>query len=165
MIKNCYLSDSDIGMMQDIVNRYGENLEGFYFTWSRAYGGNIAFDRTKCINELLYDTNYIGYGGEDIDFSYQLYLDGFDYCYNSGAVNYHQEHKRNNNEQRELFNNFNYFYNKYPNLEVELMRMDWEGLITLDEANSLLKVLDKYSETLSIKVKEYISRVVKKRAK
>ena len=54
--------------------------------------GNIAFDRSLCWQLPEYDANYKGYGQEDVDFSYQLYLQGYKFCFCKDTVNYHQEH-------------------------------------------------------------------------
>lgn len=159
-IEKCYLSDSDNGMILDVVEKYDVNLEGFHFAWSKAYGGNIAFDRSLCIQQPQYDLNYIGYGGEDVDFSYQLYLQGFDYCFNTKAINYHQEHKRSCNEAREMYINFKYFCNKFPHLEVLLMRMDWDGVISLEDANSFLHIINLNNKDLRNLIDEYIARRV-----
>ena len=128
-IGKCFLS---VTRNSELLESYGEDLQGLFMAWSRAYGGNIAFDRSLCKQQPEYDSNYIGYGQEDIDFSYQLYLQGFGFCFCKKAVNYHQEHLRKRSEVKEQYKNFAYFCKKFPHLEVILMKMDWDGKMSFE---------------------------------
>jgi len=148
VLRDFYLSDYTESYLLNMVERYGENLNGFHLAWSRAYGGNMSFDKRKCSDKLVYDSNYRGYGIEDIDFSYQLYLQGFKFRFHSSAINYHQEHKRSRDENRQMFRNFEYFCNKYQNLDVKLMKMDWDGIVSLETANDFYGMLINHGDCL-----------------
>ncbi|MBR6403059.1 MAG: glycosyltransferase [Eubacterium sp.] len=148
VINKYFLSDYTESRLVDMVDRYGEELNGFYLGWSRAFGGNMAFDRTLCNKALEYDENYKGYGIEDIDFSYQLFLQGFVFHFDSDAKNYHQEHPRSKVENSDMYKNFQYFCSKYPTLEVQLMKMEWDNMISLELANDFYRVLKEQKELL-----------------
>ncbi len=149
VIRNYFLSDSNNGLILDVVERYGEQLNGFELAWSKAYGGNISFNKEFLMEPLLYDENYKGYGIEDIDFAYQLSLQGYKFVFDSEAVNYHQEHARGTGENRDMFLNFDYFCNKYNGIDILMMKMDWYGKITLEEANTFCKILKNHKTELA----------------
>ena len=85
-------------------------------------------------------------------------MQGYVFRYDSKAVNYHQEHTRGKTENRDQFKNFNYFCSKYSGLDVMMMKMDWYGKITLDEANAFCKMLKKYKGELKQAVLEELSK-------
>ena len=148
VINEYYLSDYTESRLLDMVELYGEELSGFHLAWSRAFGGNMSFDRSYCERMPVYDENYVGYGIEDIDFSYQLYLQGFAFVFCNEAKNYHQEHPRRKTENKEMFNNFNYFCSKYNTLEVNLMKMEWDNYISLEQANDFYDILKKHGNKI-----------------
>ncbi|MWC29591.1 glycosyltransferase family 2 protein [Paenibacillus sp. MMS18-CY102] len=140
-----------------IVERYGERLEGFHLPYLIAYGGNLGINRAKA-RELYYDTNFKGYGSEDIDLSYQLYLQGFEFAYCRQAENYHQMHKRKRSENSDHFKNMHYFYNKYNHLEPYLNFLDIIGEIGHTEASAMLNILSKHGEALLPLIEDFIQR-------
>lgn len=154
-IRRCFLEYTSNSLQME---EYEKNFAEFYFAWSRAYGGNISFRRSMCKEEIYYDTQYVGYGMEDIDFSYQFYLQGFKYIYVEKAVNYHQEHPRGADEGRSMYKNVSYFFKKYQTLETILLKMDWENKLTFNDVNSFLKILCKFYDTLEEAIKEFGKR-------
>ena len=156
VIENYYLSDYTESCLLNMVERYGEGLDGFYLAWSKAYGGNMSFDMRHLQKLLEYDHNYIGYGIEDIDFSYQLSRQGFNFRFCKEAMNFHQEHPRGKRENRDMFKNFSYFCSKYQSIDVCLMKMDWDGKVPLEVANDFYRVLTEYmAELKSILQQEF----------
>lgn len=123
--------------------------------WSRAYGGNISFDSSYCANAIRFDKGYKGYGGEDIDFSFQLYNQNFSFVYLERAINFHQEHKRKKEEYFEMYANFMRFYNKFRCLETSLMKMEWEGTIQPRESADLLQRIKMCDKQLLQEMIEY----------
>ncbi len=154
VLDNYYLSDYTESYLLEMVKRYGEDLKGFHLAWSKAFGGNMSFDKRKCSEKLIYDSNYVGYGIEDIDFSYQLYVQGFNFEFSNLAVNYHQEHRRGKDENRQMYRNFQYFCQKYPNIDVKMMKMDWDGLVPLEKANDFYEMLCEYQDYLRSDLKK-----------
>lgn len=144
LVEKYYLSDYTESCLLNMVERYGEDLDGFYLAWSKAFGGNMSFDMRYLEKELEYDHNYIGYGIEDIDFSYQLFKQGYKFRFSDKAVNYHQEHPRGKTENRDMFRNFDYFCKKYDGVDVKLMKLDWDGKVPLEIANDFYRVLKDY---------------------
>ncbi|NLN63924.1 MAG: glycosyltransferase [Clostridiaceae bacterium] len=157
-IDNHFLSFPDLSCLIKMVDKFGDDLSEFKLAWSKAYGGNIAFDRSYLSQAIEYDTNYVGYGGEDVDLSYQLYLQGYKYYFSSNAINYHQEHPRKKTELLELIKNTRYFYDKFPHLETFILKMDYDGVITLDQANSFMNLINKYGEELLPLIKKFIDK-------
>lgn len=152
VIDKYYLSDYTESSLLNMVRKYGEDLTGFYLAWSRAFGGNMSYNKELCTKPLEYDHNYVGYGVEDIDFSYQLFLQGFHFQFSPLAINYHQEHPRGKRENRDIFRNFQYFCEKYPNLEVQMMKMEWDDLISLEAANDFYRIMRDYKELLGVNI-------------
>lgn len=151
-IEKCYLSDT---LNSSQLEKCGEALDEYILAWSKAYGGNIAFNRNFCDEIPKYDTGYVGYGMEDIDLSYQLYLQGFSYRYNKAAVNYHQEHKRGKNEFQSLYKNLLYFYNKYQDLETLLLKLDWGAEVSYEEVTAFGKIMSTYYSVLQEPIEKY----------
>lgn len=154
VLEKYYLSDYTESCLLNMVERYGDDLDGFYLAWSKAFGGNMSFDMSLLSEPLVYDHNYVGYGIEDIDFSYQLFRQGYKFVFSHNAANYHQEHPRGKMENRDMFRNFKYFCEKYPNVDVSLMKMDWDGVIPLEMANDFYKVLVEHKGELSDGIKK-----------
>lgn len=136
-----FISFQNDSLLLDMVKEYGNDFSQFKIAWSKAYTGNLAYNRYCLEKEIFFDENFKGYGCEDIDFSYNLYLQGYDYVFNDDAINYHQEHNRGATEIRNHFINIDYFTSKYPHLEIELVKIDWLGKISLADVNSFFKVL------------------------
>lgn len=154
-VERCFMNYTSNSLQ---IEEYGKDLTELYLAWSRAYGGNISFKRSMCSKDVYYDVQYIGYGMEDIDFSYQFYLQGFKYIYLRKAINYHQEHPRGIDEGRSMYKNVSYFFEKYQTLETLLLKMDWERKLTFSEVNSFLKVLSKYNDILDKAINEFSIR-------
>ena len=159
VIKCFELPESNTGNILSAVNKYGEKFEGFELAWSKAYGGNIAFNKAFLKAPLEFDANYNGYGVEDIDFAYQLYLQGYVFRYDSKAINYHQEHTRGKTENKDQFKNFNYFCSKYSGIDILMLKMDWYGQISLDEANTFCKLIKNHKSDLKQVVLDEFSKV------
>lgn len=160
VIEKYYLSDYTESRLLDMVDRYGDDLSNFHLAWSRAFGGNMSFNRTLCDKLPEYDDNYKGYGIEDIDFSYQLYLQGFRFIFSRQARNYHQEHPRRKTENSEMYRNFEYFCSKYDTLEVKLMKMEWDNLFSLEQANDFFDIVIKYGKSLKNELLTTLSKSI-----
>ena len=159
ILEKYFLYDCEDNLFARMLGSYGSNLSNCGLAWSQAYGGNIAYNRNYLKYEISYDEYYKGYGCEDIDFSYQLYLSGYEFRLTENAVNYHQLHKRSINQIREQFNNFNYFFSKYQHLEVYLVKMYWQNIIYFEPANNLLAQLKDNKGALMPLINEYIKRI------
>ena len=143
-----FLSECNDGLLLDCVDRFGEDLDDFELAWSKAYGGNISFSKKYLTEQPVFDGGYKGYGIEDIDFSYQLYLQGYKFIFDSGAINYHQEHPRGNNEIRDMFQNYKYFSEKYPGIDAWMLKLDWFGAASLYEVNAFRRIFNQNKDVL-----------------
>lgn len=158
-IERFELNPYDPSGLHPIADKYGENLEGYHFGWCQAYGGNIAFDRTKLTSDIYYDEAFQGYGAEDVDFAYQLYLQNFHFRFTKGALNYHQEHARNPRERQQQFRNIEYLLNKYDDLEMHLLKWNVYGVADLEMINFFLDRLKTDAPVIETKIKNYFSRL------
>lgn len=165
-------SEKQLIFCEDIQNDFHNTIQKYYvgqsnsslflstiglheMMWSRAYGGNISFDRSYCTNPIQFDDGYKGYGGEDIDFSFQLYRQHFSFVYSDSAINYHQEHKRKIQEYIEIYENFMRFYHKHRCLETSLMKMEWEGTIQPRESAAILQGIKMCDKQLLQEIMDY----------
>ncbi|WP_339222304.1 glycosyltransferase family 2 protein [Paenibacillus sp. FSL H8-0332] len=158
VIEEWALSVFDPGSLLPIVDRFGEDLIGYNFGWTKAYGGNISFDKSKLTSSIYYDTNFKGYGAEDVDISYQLYLQNYTFRFTRKAINYHQEHPRNPKERQQQFANIQYLLNKYSSLEMYLLNADVKGEASAEAINFTLNLLQKDPFVLLPKINEFVSR-------
>ena len=156
IVRKYFVSECNTGLLLDIVEEYGEDFDNFELAWSKAYGGNISFSRKYLKRDLQFDCNYVGYGIEDIDFAYQLYLQGYKFRFDSLAVNYHQEHPRRNFENRDMFRNFAYFCKKYPGIDSQMLKLDWFGEASLKEVNSFCRILKNAKGDLKEEIVKYL---------
>ncbi len=151
------IGEFDPAMLHPYVELYGNDLDGFHFAWSKAFGGNIGYDRRHA-QGVRYDTDYRGYGKEDTDLSYQLYLQGYRYRFAPKAENYHQDHPRNIREYQQHYANFRQFQDKHRSLEVYLHTLDHFGEISQSDANAFLSILHKAGSDLLPLIGDYVKR-------
>ncbi|MEK4513971.1 glycosyltransferase [Paenibacillus sp. FSL H8-0122] len=153
VIEKAYLSETRDNY-QDLINVYSENLVNFHFPWILATTGNMGYERELASN-IVFDEKYLGWGLEDTDFSYQLYLSNHQFIFNKKAINYHQAHERGKNESKELARNFSYFLEKYPTIEVFLFLRYFKDQITLFEANEIMRQF--FEKKNSLLMNDYIA--------
>ncbi len=106
--------------------------------WIGGVTGNMSVKKEHLINCGKFDTNFKGWGFEDIELSYRLALNGLKFLYTSNAVNYHLEHARDRKQMiKEMYLNIEYFYTKYA--QSEEIRLFWDffrGKIGLKELDA-----------------------------
>lgn len=127
-----------------VVDKYSPLLIDFYLPWAMTTTGNMSYTRDNAIN-LEFDEHYSGWGMEDTDFAYRLYLAGYKFTFSFEAQNYHQLHERGINEHHQLTRNMKYFCEKYNNIETHLYGQAFYSIISngqkLIEANEIFKAL------------------------
>lgn len=125
---------------------FGDNLDGFYFGWIMATGGNMAFNRSNAEN-IWFDESYEGWGCEDCDFAYQLYLKGYRFHFQKDAINYHQEHPRKPGEWDSLKKTLKHFCQKFDSIETYLWArtFKYEANYTHLDANEIFKSIQNSS--------------------
>jgi len=151
----CYLSRLDDAMLHPMADTFGDDLNGFHLGWSKAFGGNMAFNRAGG-QDIVFDEQYTGYGKEDTDYAYRLYERGYRFRFNRHANNYHQEHPRQPGEMWEHFRNYQYFCSKYPSLEAFIHKLDQEDVLTLQEANAITEMFKRYGREMLPKLVSHL---------
>lgn len=117
----------------EVVEYFGTQLNKFPMNWMLATTGNLALHKLNC-NSISFDENYQGWGIEDNDFAYQLKNAGFDFYFNTNAINFHQEHPRNTRIDRaQGEENIQRFFNKYRTNDIKLYERFFNGEYTLHE--------------------------------
>jgi glycosyltransferase involved in cell wall biosynthesis len=100
---------------------YGQDITDCPLAWTYGATGNLSVPRDWVIRVGGFDTAFVGWGLEDIELHYRLTAAGIRTLICPAAVNYHQNHPRN-----ELANKWNWLRNaktllaKHPTLEVAL---------------------------------------------
>lgn len=142
---------------KNIRDIYSDNLIDFHFGWILATGGNTAYDREQAV-KVRFDERYVGWGAEDTDFAFQLYLEGFSFQFSKNAISYHQEHPRGSSEWKELKNNLNYFINKYsPFIEsyLGIRTFLFEKHYDLLVANAIFKCISRLDKSSNPLIDDY----------
>lgn len=95
------------------------NLPGRFFT-----SNNFRIDRELFIKTGGFDINFIGWGGEDIDFGLRLVEAGVSIKYEPAAVTYHHHKRTIESLVRDFYsfgaNSFEYLIKKHPNFIKQL---------------------------------------------
>lgn len=146
------LEEWDLGCSSDnhfeIFERYGNELKGFQLPWGIATTANMAYCREK-YPKVQFDTNYVGWGMEDTDFAYQLYLEGGHFIYLPDAKNYHQLHKVTFGIWGQLYSNGRYFCYKYPCIETYIFYSVIRAVVGLEEASILIEHIKNNSNEIN----------------
>ncbi|GGG18937.1 glycosyltransferase [Paenibacillus aceti] len=135
-----------------IINKYGDQLEGFYFPWILGTTANLSVSRELLDSVGHFDENFIGWGMEDTDLSYRLFRAGGEMKINRMAYNFHQYHLRENPKQiaPALRKNTLYFCEKYKELACYLYYRCWNlGKIEISTANELMRFANENNNVLS----------------
>ncbi|WP_342479065.1 glycosyltransferase family 2 protein [Paenibacillus sp. FSL H7-0350] len=117
----------------EVVEYFDNQLDKFPMNWMLATTGNLALHRFNC-ESITFDENFQGWGIEDNDFAYQLKNAGYDFYFNSNAINFHQEHPRNTGIDRaQAKENIQRFFNKYRTSDIKLYDRFFNGEYSLQE--------------------------------
>ena len=132
----------------DIIATFGEHLAGFLFAWVLGTTANMAVP-TACVREIgMFDTQYQGWGGEDTDLAYRLFLSGAKFMVNKSAANFHQVHplfevggiaQTPEHRFQQGLENVRYFCDKFKTLETYLYRRWLLYDLDIGSANDILK--------------------------
>ncbi|PLT27788.1 glycosyltransferase family 2 protein [Peribacillus deserti] len=106
----------------DILNQFGNELEGFRFSWINFCSGNVSVSKELFIKAGGFDESFVGFGLEDWDLGYRLHKQGTRFIHDKTAIAYHQEHPislySNWQEHRK---NLYTFQAKYKEIEPKLL--------------------------------------------
>lgn len=112
----CYL-DERLTMIQ-VHDKIGLELED---AWYIVYGHDIGLSKTLFKSIKGFDEEFrFGWGGEDIDFAYQLSQVGAKICFDSEICCYHLYHEESTGKNEQYNRNLLYFFSKYKSVGPEL---------------------------------------------
>lgn len=108
-------AEARLDSREKLLGYYNFDLQSLNKPWSLAYTCNFSVD-AALLQETTFDEDFTGWGLEDIDFAYRLYLKGGRFAYSRSLAGYHLYHDRSFSKERFLQwkSNLNRFLGKYP---------------------------------------------------
>ncbi len=107
--------------------------------WLCCTTGNMSVSRERLVEINGFDEAFRGWGFEDIELGYRLYLHGAKFVYDKSLLNYHMEHPRDRHLIiSEMQHNIVHFYSKFS--DKELIENFWDyyrGEISLKQFDRL----------------------------
>lgn len=126
---------------KEILEKYGNHLESYYFPWSMLVTSNCSME--KNIFNLVggFDDRFIDWGCEDLDLGYRLYKNGCKFIKQNDIKSVHQEHPINflDNGVENIF----YFTKKYDSIDLLLFYYGYLIEVDRNMANDIMKEIDK----------------------
>ena len=90
--------------------------------WALCWGGNLSFSKNYLDQDILFDESFFGWGGEDIEWAYQMNKKDVKFFFSDKVTGIHLPHPRNILEnRRQEKQNFRRFLRKWPDPIVELV--------------------------------------------
>lgn len=107
----------------DIIQTYGNELTGFHMPWINFITSNVSVSRHALFEAGLFDEQFNGYGWEDWELGYRLFMKGAKFVHDPAAAAYHQEHPISIANRAQSQANYFRFYNKHPHMEILLLTL------------------------------------------
>ncbi|GFN32198.1 glycosyltransferase [Paenibacillus xylaniclasticus] len=102
--------------------------------WISTFSGNMAMHVEAIEATKGFDEQFTGWGFEHFEFGYRLHRHGFLFERERKAINYHLAHPRESNfYESSIRASHDYFYNKFPEREVELLKPFVLGELSLQD--------------------------------
>ena len=102
--------------------------------WISTYSGNMSMWKYTLDREGGFDPNFYGWGFEHFELGYRMYKMGVGFVRERGAINYHIAHRRSEHFYlNSIINSHQYFYQKYPEKEIYLLKKYMVGELSLQE--------------------------------
>lgn len=131
----CRIEEFDMVFQEAIENAkkdiYSDQTRELLFAngrskhWLCCTTGNMSISKDLLTKVDGFDEEFTGWGMEDIELGYRLFLNRAQFIFLKDALNYHMEHKRNRESIiQEMQNNMIHFYNKYE--DKELLSKFWD---------------------------------------
>ena len=142
----------------NIIVPYGDDLDQLRIPWIACMGGNLSVKRILLDRSGWFDPKFIGYGWEDWELGYRLHQCGATFKVDHGVATIHQEHPVNRKRVQESLNNYRYFKEKHPSIEIQAMSLELIGeQLTVKDINELLSEYDQLNqENLRLACKEIL---------
>lgn len=120
-----------------ILDHYGENLDGYYFSWSMCVTSNCSIPRKNISVIGGFDENFRSYGCEDLDLGYRLYHNGCRFKKRNDIISIHQEHAIDYLDDG--WENIHMFINKYKNLDLLLFYYGYMIHVNKLQSNQIIQ--------------------------
>jgi glycosyltransferase involved in cell wall biosynthesis len=132
------LTDLSIARQHPLVEQFGDDLTGCAVPWIQCAGGNLSVNAKALEKSGGFDENFRGWGFEDLEFGYRLYVKGFRFAFGSKAVAFHQIHPRDWNAMvRSDLRNYRYFSEKHDSIVVKAYSLYITKQISFDDLNAI----------------------------
>ncbi|MFD2616323.1 glycosyltransferase family 2 protein [Terrilactibacillus laevilacticus] len=104
-----------------ILKHFGEQLSGYHLPWTTFLSGFVSIPRSLLDKIGGFEESFKGWGFEDTELGYRLYLAGAKFRYYPNVSAYHQEHPINYvNIYHDLMKNFYRYQEKYNTFEISV---------------------------------------------
>jgi glycosyltransferase involved in cell wall biosynthesis len=128
---------------------YGDDITECPLAWTYGATGNLSVPRAWLTRVGGFDTAFVGWGLEDIELHYRLTTAGIRTLICPTAVNYHQNHPRNEQENKwNWLRNARTLLAKHPTLEVAIHIQSAVTNLPLTQAFAILREAKKLEGTL-----------------
>lgn len=125
---------------KELLEKYGENLDGFNFPWSILVTNNCSVEKELFDQVGGFDNSFISWGCEDLDLGYRLYKNGCKFIKQNEIKSVHQEHPINFLDNG--VENILYFTKKYDNIDLLLFYYGYLIKVDKNIANAVMKEID-----------------------
>ena len=123
---------------RDIVQNFGEDLDGFCFPWKAFMTGNVSLKKAFLMEAGKFDEEFQLYGYEDWELGYRLYKLGANFKAKRALASFHQEHPVSESKWHEAVMNYHLFCKKHPDIDVLLLGLELARITDLMTINTLL---------------------------
>lgn len=105
---------------KDFYEWYGHSLEGCPVPWLQCLCGNVSMPRRLVLDVGLFDTAFHGWGLEDFELGFRLHERGARFLFAPDVAVPHQYHPESPTKGDERLENYKYFFEKHPKIEIAL---------------------------------------------
>lgn len=143
--KYIFKLDDKTKEFDEIAYMYGENLKNYNFPWRFFVTNNCSARKDDILEIGCFDERFIGWGCEDLDLGYRMYLKGRPFVVKRDIRSVHQEHPREikNDCRKNIFN----FTRKYNSSDILLFYFGIYVGINKENFNSIIHELKIIEET------------------
>ncbi|SCY32206.1 glycosyltransferase family 2 protein [Alkaliphilus peptidifermentans] len=155
------LITEDSYFTKELLELYGKD---FNFPWMAFLTGNVSIKKDLILKLGGFDIDFEGYGYEDWELGYRLYLNGAEFVADESVAGYHQEHPIPENKWNNAVNNYYLFTEKHPSIDVLILSLELARIVDLKTMNSILgeykHLKNKYSNEFT-SFQESFSKILK----
>ncbi len=115
-------------------------MRGFHLPWVSFLTGNVSVTKKSLTAAGLFDESFQGYGFEDWELGYRLFLNGAKFIAGTDIISYHQEHPYDETTRyHELKANHLKFFEKYNDVGIGLLVLHEKACRSLIEISETVK--------------------------